>query len=408
MPKNRNPRVLLAVVLVALAGLGLFLLSGEFRLLSTGGYPTAYEGAKATYFGIYYNGAKYTNSEKHSASLLRFDTQLKFDPDDYYAWQCNLAGEMTSVFIPNTQNLPPTWVPQDWWRPTLDWQNPRNVYEWKIVGEDGYVHFYRMEEWLTVWYLSLSAEWDSGPDFWSWSDEAENRRYLNTEVWFEFDVTPTWYFQGAEKVYFAVAKVELAHVDVTAKDMAGNKYGANPSMSFIPESVGSILYLYLVPFEFDKAPNPDELKQYYYQNTTLNPLYFRDKVYAYITLADFGTQEWWEGLALKAKGDVVTLGFKVVQFVVGEWKVKDVGELPDDYGRSSKYGVWGWTGLGDFWNAVATWLSNPFNLVGLGIFAVTVIAVVVVIALFWFVGLPAGLTKRGKTHAYFSIGVKHR
>jgi len=396
VPKKTRKDVLLAVVLVGLIVFGMFMLNPSIRLmmLQTAGYPTAYEGAKAVYYGILYENKRYTNSEKQAASLLRFDTQLKFDPDDYYSWQCNLAGEMTSVFIPNTQNLPPTWVPQDWWRPTLDWQNPRSVYEWKIVDQDGYVHFYRMEEWLTVWYLSISAEWDSGPDAISLIDEAQNRRYLNTEVWFKFDITPTWYFQGAEKVYFAIAKVELAHVNVEAKDTAGNKYAANPGMSFIPESVGSILYLYFTPFEFNYAPSPDELKQYYYQNVSLNPLYFRDEVYAYATLADFGTQDWWEGLALKAKGDVVTLGFKVVQFVVGEWIVKDVGDIPDDYGRSAKYGVWGWTGLGDFWNAIATWLSNPFNLLGLGIFAVTAIAVIVVIALFWFVGMP----KRGEKH----------
>jgi len=366
-----------------------------FRLLQTAGYPTAYEGAKAVYYGILYENKRYTNSEKHGASLLRFDTQLKFDPDAAAAWQCNLAGEMTSVFIPDTRNLPPTWVPQEWWRPTLDWQNPRSVYEWKIVDEDGYVHFYRMEEWLTVWYLSVSAEWDSGPDFWSWSDEAENRRYLNTEVWFEFDIAPTWYFQGAEKVYFAIAKVELAHVSVTAKDMAGNKYAANPSMSFIPESVGSVLYVYVNPFGGEKASDEAKLKSYYYQNTTLNPLYFQDKVYAYITLADFGTQEWWEGLALKAKGDVVTLGFKVVQFVVGEWKVKDVGEIPDDYGRSSKYGWTGWTGLGDFWASLVGWFSNPFNVAGLAAFIVVVIVALAALGLFWFFGLPAMSRKKG-------------
>lgn len=372
-------------------------------LLQVGGYPTAYEGAKAAYYGIQYNGQRYTNEIKHDASSARFDTQLKFDPDGSDVWQCNLAGEMTSVFIPSAENLPPEWVPQEWWRPTLDWKNPRNVYEWKVIDEEGFIHFYRMEEWLTVWYISISAEWDSGPDVLRLDDEAQNRRYRDAEVWFIFDISPAWYFEGAEAAYFAIAKIELMHVDVKGRDMAGNEYDPNPSMSFIPESVGSILYIYTAPFGGESAPGPEDLKRYYYENASLNPLYFRDKVYAYITLADFGSQDWWEGLALKAKGDVVTLGFKVVQFVVGEWKVRDISELPDEYGRRAKIGVWGWTGLTDLLAAAAAWLSSPFNLAGLAVFFWVLAAILVFAVLTYFLGPPRWLRLRGSGN-YFSIG----
>jgi len=391
-----------AAVLAFLAVLAVLVLLSyrpfAMALLSAAGYSTAYEGAKAVFYGVRYDDLEYSAAEKHDASLARFDTQLKFDPDAADAWQCNLYGEMTSVFVPKAENIPPDWVPSEWWRSTLDWRNPRNVYEWRVVDDEGYIHFYRMEEWLTVWYISISAEFDSGPDFWRLDDEAQNRRYHDAEVWFMFDITPTWYFEGAEKTYFAIAKIELMHLDVTAKDMAGNEYPPNPSMSIVPESVGSILYIYTTPFGDEPAPSEDDFKQYYYQNTTLNPQYFRDKVYAYITLADFGTQEWWEGISMKAKGDVVTLGFKVVQFVVGEWKVKDEGELPDDYGRRAKIGVWGWTGLSDFLSgfvaAVTAWFSNPFNIAGLAFFFWVLVAIIVFAVLTYFLGPPRWLTEK--------------
>jgi len=389
-----NRKLLAGLATILLLGALLFTPSFQLMLLSAAGYPTAYEGAKAIFYGVRYGDLEYSAAEKHDASLARFDTQLRFDPDGADVWQCNLYGEMTSVFVPDVRSIPPDWVPSEWWRSTLDWRNPRNVYEWRVVDDEGYIHFYRMEEWLTVWFVSISAEWDSGPDFWRLDDEAQNRRYHDAEVWFMFDIRPVWYFEGAEKTYFAIAKIELMHVDVSAEDMAGNEYDPNPSMSFIPESVGSILYIYTSPFGGESAPGEDDFKRYYYRNATLNPQYFRDKVYAYITLADFGTEEWWEGLALKAKGDVVTLAFKVVLFVVGEWKVRDISELPEDYGRHAKIGTWGWTGLSDFLAAAAAWFSNPFNIAGLAMFFWVLVAIIVFAVLTYFLGPPRWLLER--------------
>ncbi len=238
----------LAIVVILLFGvLAWALVPGSLKLLSTAGYPTAYEGAKATYYGIGYNNLQYTNAQKQQASLLRFDTQLKFDPDAYDAWQCNLAGEMTSVFIPS-QNLPADWVPRTWWDPTRDWKNPYNVYEWQVPNADGTVSFYRMEEWRTVWYFSVSAEWDSGPDWIRQDDEAQNRRYYNTELWFEFDVSPTWYFSGVNSTYFSIAKIELMNIETRSKQLQsdGSWAYSSPAGVFrvLPESVGSILYVY--------------------------------------------------------------------------------------------------------------------------------------------------------------------
>ena len=51
----------------------------------------------------------------------------------------------------------------------------------------------------------------------------------------------------------------------------------------------------------------------------------------------------------------MTVGLDVDVFVIGEWKVKDVQELPDEYGRSAKAGGEG-LGLGA---ALMAFLSSP-------------------------------------------------
>ena len=350
------------------------------------GYTTAFEGAKATYHGIRYGGQYYTNTKKRDASMLRFDTQLKFDPDGFYTDQCNLEGEMTSVFIPaeGRVEIPSAWVPQEWWGDTLLWENPRNVYEWNIESDDGFTTFYRMEEWVTVWYISLEAGWDSGPDPLNLADEAQNRRYHDTEVWFEFDLKPSWYFEGADRAYFAIAKLKLQHVKVATQDIAGNQLAPNPSLDFSPESAGSILFIYNEPFGLQRSTTEEEFTAFYHQARTLNPLYFRPQVYSYITLHDFGTIEWFDW-GWWAKGDVITLGFQVTQFVVGEWRVKDIDEIPEDYGRKAKAGG---AGLPDWVQGLSDWLAgiSPWTWLGLGTFGIVAIVVVALVVLVFFFG----------------------
>ena len=358
---------------VALALVSLFILMFGNRLMSTS-YVTAYEGAKAVFYGVRDNENQkiYNNAQKWNASLCRFDTQMAFDRDDFYSYSCNIVGEMTSIQIPlgDTKWVPPEWVPQAWWRDSLSWKNPRNVYEWKVVHDDGSVTVYRMEEWVTKWFVTLSAEWDSGPDFFNPADEAENRRYRNLEVWIELDINPVWYFEGQSKVYFAIAKVELSNF----------KYDGEPRVA--PMSVGSVLTVYTEPFGRNSVPGEEQLKAFYYQNTTLNPLYFRDRVYVYINLLDFGTREWWETsleyVGLKAQGDAVTFGFTVTQFVVGEWKVKDVQSVKDYEGRTSKIAVAG-IQLPNF----LEWLGNisPLTWLGLGSFGLVAIAIITLIVM---------------------------
>ena len=365
----------LIILLILLLGIPLI-------QLQTTRYITAYEGAKAAFHGVLYNNLKYTNAEKHGASLCRFDTLLRFDPDEMDRHQCNLIGETTSVFIPRVE-VAPSWVPWEWARPTLEWRNPVNTYEWQIADSAGNIHYYHMEEWATVWYLTISAEYDSGPDFWRLDDEAQNRRYRNTEVWFEFDLQPVWYFEGTQAAYFAIAKIELYNVKTTAKDMAGNIHQPRTDLSFAPESPGTLLTIYLTPFGEDLAPNDEQLRRFYYHGTGLNPQYFRDKVYTYIALEDFGTEDWVYAFGMGAKGDVITLMFKVTVFVVGEWVVRDIRDLPESYGRMAKTGKAGFDigkAVADALAAAGQWLSNPLNQLWV-LFIIIVIAIIVITVL---------------------------
>ena len=364
---------LTAILLIAL----ILAVSIPLYQLQTIRYITAYEGAKAAYYGVYYGGLRYTNTQKYNASLCRFDTILRFDPDEWDKYMCNLVGETTSVFIPKVE-VAPSWVPWEWSRPTLDWQNPVNTYEWQITDAAGNIHYYRMEEWNTVWYITISAEWDSGPD-WTNTDEAQCRFYRNTEVWFEFDLQPAWYFEGAQSAYFAIGKIELYNVKTSGRDAAGNIVPPREGLSFAPESPGSILTIYLTPFG-DPAPTADQFRQFYYHRAALNPQFFRDKVYTYIALEDFGVKDWWEPFVLKAQGDVITLMFKVTQFVVGEWVVKDIRSLPDEYGRMAKTATVGFDigkALSDFFAGAGQWLSNPLNQLWL-LFIIIVIVIIVI------------------------------
>jgi len=389
---------LIAILLVAL----ILAVSIPLYQLQTASYPTAYEGAKVAYYGIYYNNTQYTNAEKHGASLCRFDTILRFDPDEWDKYQCNLIGETTSVFIPKAEakaeEVAPSWVPWEWSRSTVYWQNPVNRYEWQITDSAGNIHYYSMEEWKTVWYITISAGWDSGPD-WSNTDEAQWRLYHNTEVWFEFDLRPAWVFEGTQTAYFAIGKIVLLNVQTTAKDLSGNVIPPRQGLDFAPQSPGSLLTIYLYPFGDEPAPNVDQFRQFYYRGVALNPQYFRDKVYTYIALEDFGVIDWYVPFNFYAHGDVITLMFEVTQFVVGEWVVKDIRELPSEYGRMAKTVSYGWDigkALSDFFAGAAQWLSNPLN--QLWLFFIIIVIVIIVITVLnpgvW-LALVTALRKKG-------------
>jgi hypothetical protein len=401
---SRNRRL----VVVAMLGITIFGFSAG--LLSS--YTTAYEGAKAQFYGVqlspgwspekqFYSLSKdphlgeltFTNRQRYRASACSFDTSLQFDPDAAKEFMCNLRGYMTSVFIPlgSKTDIPPEWVPQEFWRDSASWSNPVDSWTWQVANKDNTTTVYRMEKWLTKWYVTLAADWDSGPSVWSGMDEAQDRRYCNAQVWVEFDISPVWYFDVVPaNTYFAIAKVELANYKEGRVDDKGNFDATRfEDMSVSPGSPGGILTLYTQPFGAEQAPSESAFTAYTYQGTKLNPLYFRDKVYAHINLDNFGSSEYWDWASLIAKGDAVTFGFTVTQFVVGEWTVKDTDNVDwDKFGEDSKVSKTGWSFIGDFIKWVGNGLSNPLTWLGLAAFGFIVIIGLGALAMFWFAGMP--------------------
>lgn len=343
-------------------------------------YTSAYEGAKARFIGVRTgNDRIYTNSEKYNSSVAHFDSFMNWDPDGADIGYPNIEGEITPVFLPVNENiqLMPEWVPMEWWRGTVGMTNPiKEPWEWEIKNADGTWSKYTMEEWVTKWYVSFEAKYDSGPNAFTKEDEAEDQpRHLDLQVWVEFDISPTWYFEGADTAYFAIGKIVCDFVQREAIDNEGNIVEARDGLDFFPESAGSVLTIYDQPFGGRSYKDEGDIVTYAYRGTALNPEYFQDKVYTHIDLNNFGTDEWGNPLfGLHAKGDVVTIGFTVHQFVVGEWIVKDVMDLDDYDGRGSQSSE-SWAPLkpvSDFF----TFFATPT-----GTFTLTVVATLVVLFL---------------------------
>ena len=166
MPRRRGGKYLIPLIILAV--ILLFFAGPSLRLLDiSGGYSSAYEGAKATFYGVVHNGVQYTAADTHGASVCRIlGTQLNFDPDDASTGFPNLAGEMTTIFIPEKVSVVPmpSWVPRDWTNELAYIGNPVNVYTWSVVASDGR-HDYRMEEWLTKWYVNVEAKFDGSDPF---------------------------------------------------------------------------------------------------------------------------------------------------------------------------------------------------------------------------------------------------
>jgi hypothetical protein len=349
--------------------------SAGFNLLSSSSYSTGYEGAHAQFAGIRWQDQQYEG--------LGFDTTMHFDPDDALTGMCDLEGEMTSVFIPSESlsNMP-SWIPLDWVRETSYIQNPvKEPYTWEIGNLT-----YTMEEWKLRWYFSISAGWSEPPTWTMLKDtEKTTRRYTECEIWFEFDLTPVWYFEGTDRAYFAIAKMQVADVELEALDNDGNKVEPSLETSVSPESQGSILPIYYGKFAQQNPADKDAMD---YQGKQLNPDLFTSKAYTYFRLNNFGVTDWLETGAFllpvhKLKGDVVTVSVDVTVFVIGEWTVQDIESIENiegdtGYGRTAQLGTGGWT-----WE---TFLSSPFNrallvgIAGLALFIILIIAFPSVIA----------------------------
>lgn len=312
------------------------------------GTSSNFEGPKGTFVGIEYQGpysapVRWGGGYSTSAgSLKSFSTTLKFDADDAYSGKPNIYGEMTSIYLPaSTVGQIKPWVPANWLNQMQYLQNPIANYTWQI-GEK----YYGMQTWLCRWYLAFSAEWE-GDISWPVASLGEippaqsfvfENNYDNLALWLKVDLAPTFYYQNAEKTYFAVGKIQLSN----AVNYAGttNKVGGlsntvepRSGVSVLPESEASLLYLYDACW----GESGDSTTQYSYQGQALNPDIFRDNVYIKLDFNKFGL---YSGntvpgtmIGMWVKGDVAVVCFDVTVFTIGEWQVQDVQEDPDNYGR---------------------------------------------------------------------------
>jgi len=293
-----------------------------------------YQGPKPIFYGIYLDNRFYTAKECYDASLCVFDTSLEFDPDKKYNGMGNLAGEMTTIFIPKySGGSIPDWVPS-WMTNDLYYiSNPINVYTWKVTS-NGTTKVFRMEEWLLKYYLTISYEWDTNEESGLFTFMPRDVRYRNAEVWLKITLNNMWYFDGADQVFFGIGKITLSNIVVKSKTKDKETDPIN-IVRVNPSSIGSSLPLYLKPrdpeYEY-RASDP-----LVYKGLELNPNVFPRHVYTRIILEDFGSRVIREGLFnYNSYGDVVTYEFNVHVFVVGQWIVKDIENIPDEYGRQSK------------------------------------------------------------------------
>jgi hypothetical protein len=318
---------------------------GSVTLLSTEnlGYSSGFQGPKAKFSAIRYDNKPYREIGTTGASMATFDTTLKFDSDGWDTGKPNMIGEMTSVFVPSTAFNNVAWwtgakaIPQDWLRGLQYINNPQETYSWNFSSKT-----YKMEQWLLRYYLSFSAEWDSaegnaglfgGVLYPQNFGQVVRNYYTNLEVWLEFDLRPTWYIEGQGTAYFAIGKIQVAEFKRTAQDVNHNEVSLETQMSVTPESLSSLLYIYYGLFGTASSAEKEASS---FEGKLLNPDLFTDKVYAHVDFNNFGVTAWNEFGTVKTKGDVATIGFDVTVFVIGEWDVKDVQNIPTDYGRWSQ------------------------------------------------------------------------
>jgi hypothetical protein len=337
MQKKQMQTLGIIILLLLFVGGG-----GALKLsVDSGGYTTGYQGARASFAGV-----KYSNKMNE----IRMGTTMDFDPDEAMYGQPNLVGEMSGVFVPQ-QSLGPAWIPTDWIRTAVEYiHNPADSWEWELKDAATNTTFkYRMEEWQLKWYTSIAAQWSAGWNQFPWYESATNHEYMNklysnTEIWFKLDLTPIWYFEGQSTAYFAIAKVTLSDIAFAGKLNSGEvKDGKQAAeIKVTPESKGSYLTMY---YGLGGSGNQPEIPATTYQGKKLNPALFTDHVYTYVSLNNFGTRYSMDLLGSKfASGDVVTMGFNVHVFVIGQWDVKDVQDLTDyeDYGKTAQYEEAGW------------------------------------------------------------------
>jgi len=368
---GKSYNLIALVFVIAVAGIALAMTGGLGQNIA-GGFTTAYEGVKPSFYGVYYDGFAYEGTAFRG-------TQMDFDVDEPELGLPDLEGEMTSIFLPIDIGIGdiPDWVPQS---RAIALENantdPVNEYEWVIDDKA-----YRMEEYDLKWFMSVEAGFDST---WGLGSEAENQRWRNAEIWVRLDTSPDWIFEGADETYFTVAKITVDYVEKQGHDTG--------RIDVSPESQGTAMSLFYMPYGEGVNLDEEDFRGFAVGDSKLNPAIFRSELYTVFRLDDFGSQAWWEGISRKYESDVVTWELTVTVFVVGEWDVKDIQDISEltegGYGREVKVVT---TGVDIDWEE----LFSAENKLLMGLVVIALIAGTVIIGYGLAQGYGAGLARKG-------------
>jgi hypothetical protein len=349
--------------------------------LSAMSYSSAFEGPKAQFLGVSYNGQNYNTFNTYGASSHTFDNTMIWDPDGASSGKPKIQGEMSAIILPEdslSQGAIPSSIlslfPTNWLHnnglisqdSNLGMLGPGGVnppWTWNISG-----NAYVMKEFDMRYYVSLRSTWsgseDPGPRVSQpfpglYDGYAYNLFTTPVSVWIHFDISPTWYIQGGGSGYFAIAELTLAEdAKMNAKDNNGVAYDARTGEQVNPPSASSVISLYYSAFGASTVPQGVNQVQYQYEGQNLNPAYFTSDLYAHVDLTNFGTWAGADYTKTYTRGDVVTFAFDMKVFVFGEYKVQDIQKNPSQF----TYTVPIQNNGNDLITNMFHWLSNPANI----------------------------------------------
>lgn len=299
-------------------------------------------------------------------------TYVSFDPDVKDDLHPDFVSEHTDFIVPKVTSSSYVWgisyIPYSWKNTIVNTQNPVKVYQWNITNSNGTITSYIMEEWRVYWVITATVRPMNSKYIYVWNglklarvpaEMLGENRYHNMDLYFEISLNPkdrNWYFEDADRVYFAIAKIKL--VDIVKEESIEN------SIVVQPMHVGTNLPLF-------GATYSDPIN---YKGQRLNPNVFPEKIQTVIKFTDFGGNI----VNGEDKNDVVTFVFEGRLFVIGEWIVKNEDEVPnpDDY----KYNQW--TFGGNIFNFGKLGAGLGIALLLLGIILLTPIDELILLSLF--------------------------
>ena len=365
-----------ALIIVGIVMLGLI---SSYKPLST---ISNYQGIHPSFAGIYFDNYMFTASDSGNASTASIQiATFDFDPDKEDTGLPNLRGELRDIQI--VRDLA-SYEVADTASHILSMggqpEMPYKVYEWQILDSEGLNHAYRLENWLCSFEVNIWTDPDARPWYKIFAPFEKVEKYPATQIWLSLEVGPSWYFEGADEVYFGLGYMELAEMTYEEKDTGVENY--NPLIEVMPESKWAAYSIYDGLGGANENVPPPASQSKMYEGTLLNPAVFKDNWYVPITIDNFGTSMY-NNLDGSYVADSIQQKILVHVFVVGEWIVKPEEERDMDEHDASE--VEGW--LTSIAKSIGGFFSNPFALGGGAL-------ILVAFVLFWVFGIPKFLRRR--------------